>query len=195
MVSVADIANNMITGFVVTLLVAAALTVALVFATAVVRFRGKRVVTCPETQKPVGVEVDAITTARTALLNDPRFLITACSRWPERKGCDQACVPQIEASPDETLVRNIVADWYQGKTCVYCRKPIGGITGTIVPALRTTDGVLHDWDSIAPGDLPSLLGTAAAVCAHCELAEDFRLRFPQLVTDRAETPLRNRAVY
>ena len=159
------------------------------------RFRGKRVVACPETKLPVGVEIDAVTAAGTALLDDPRFVVTACTRWPEREGCDQACVPQIELSPDATLVRNIVGDWYQGKTCVYCHKPIGDLTGLIVPALRTTDGVLHDWDSIAPEELPSLLDTAAPVCAHCELAEDFRLRLPHLVTDRAETPLRNRAIH
>jgi hypothetical protein len=142
------------------------------------RYHGDRVITCPETDAPVGVKIDAVTAARTALLKRPQYVVTGCTRWPEREGCNQACVPQIESSPDATLVRNLVADWYQGKRCVYCRKPIDEITGRIVPALRTTDGVLHDWDSIAPDELPSLLNAAAAVCANCELAEDFRLRFP-----------------
>lgn len=158
------------------------------------RFHGDRVV-CPETEAHVGVKIDGVTAARTALASSPRYVITACSRWPERGGCNRACVPQIASSPEGTLVRKLVAGWYQGKNCIYCQKPIGGITGRIVPALRTTDGVLHDWDSITPADLPSLLSTAAPVCAHCELAEDFRLRFPQLVTDRVETPLRNRAIH
>jgi hypothetical protein len=165
------------------------------FFTAFARYHGDRVVTCPETARPVGVRIDAMTAVRTALVKRQQYVITACTCWPERAGCNQACVSEIASSPEATLVRKLVAGWYQGKSCVYCQKPIGGITGRIVPALRTTDGVLHDWDSIAPTELPTMLGNAAAVCAHCELAEDFRLRFPQLVTDRAETPLRNRAIH
>ena len=183
------------TPFIAIIVTAAVLAAALWLVTVYNRYRGARVVTCPETRQPVGVKIDAAVAMRTAVTDAPRYVITACSRWPEREGCDQACVPQIATSPQGTLVRNIVARWYEGRTCVYCGKPITEINGRIVPALRTTDGVLHDWDSIAPEDLPALLDTAAAVCANCELAEDFRLRFPGLVTDRAETPLRNRAVH
>ena len=159
-------------------------------------YRGKRIVTCPETHQPVGAEINAGLAARTWLVNDPRFVITSCSRWPERAGCDQACVPQIEASPEETLVRNIVTRWYHDKTCVYCGKSIRDVSGTaIAPALRGVDGELHEWNAVAPEALPALLDTSLAVCASCELAEDFRRHFPALVTDRPETPLRNRAIH
>ena len=44
-------------------------------------------------------------------------------------------------------------------------------------------------------DLILAIAHHLAVCARCELAESFRRDFPHLVTDRAETPLRNRAIY
>ena len=68
-----------------------------------VRYRGKRIVICPETKAPVGAEINAALAAGTWMVTQPRFVVTACSRWPERAGCDQACAPQVEASPDETL--------------------------------------------------------------------------------------------
>lgn len=73
------------------------------------RYRGNRIVTCPETNAPVGAKINAALAAGTWIVAQPRFVVSACSRWPERSGCDQACAPQIEASPDDTLVRNIVA--------------------------------------------------------------------------------------
>ena len=149
-----------------------------------VRYRGKRIVTCPETRLPVGAEINAALAAGTWLVTQPRFVITACSRWPERAGCDQACAPQIEAAPEETRVRNIVADWYGQRTCVYCTRPIREIGGLVVPALRTPEGELREWKDVAAEDLPRLLEHSFAVCASCELTEDFRRRNPSLVIDR-----------
>ena len=156
-----------------------------------VRYRGKRIVTCPETNAPVGAEIDAALAAGTWMVTQPRFVVTACSRWPERAGCDQACAPQVEASPDETLVRSIVAKWYGERTCIYCSQPIREIGGAAVaPALLGPNGQLREWNDVAPEDLPLVLANAAAVCARCELAEDFRRRFLDRVTDRPITPLR-----
>jgi hypothetical protein len=161
-----------------------------------VGYRGKRIVTCPETHLPVGAKINAALAAGTWIVSQPRFVISGCSRWPEREGCDQACVPQIEDAPDETLVKNIVAKWYRDKNCIYCGSSIREINGSAVaPALRGVDGELHEWKDVAPENLPALLQSSVAVCARCELAEDFRRRFPNLVVDRAETPLRNRAIH
>ncbi|HEX7831399.1 MAG TPA: hypothetical protein VF787_17210 [Thermoanaerobaculia bacterium] len=38
--------------------------------------------------------------------NRPRFVVTACSRWPDHGRCDQTCTRQIEARPEATLVRS-----------------------------------------------------------------------------------------
>lgn len=143
--------------------------------------RDKRIVTCPETHRPVGVRVNH------------RYVVTTCTRWPEREGCDQACAAEVKASPDETLVNTIVTRWYRERDCVYCGKPIDAISGSaVVPALRSPDGALREWRDVSPDELPDLLSTSAAVCARCELAESFRRDFPGLVTDRADTPLRKR---
>jgi hypothetical protein len=176
-------------GYVFAAVVLVAMTV--VFIRLYVRYRGKRLVTCPETHLPVSTEINAALAAGTWLATQPRFVVTACSRWPERAGCDQACAPQIEAAPEETLVRNIVARWYGERTCVYCARSIREIGGLVVPALLAPGGELREWNDIAPEDLPRILEQSVAVCATCELVEDFRRRFPDRVIDRPGTPLRN----
>lgn len=170
------------------------LAMAVLFIGLYVHYRGKRLVTCPETNAPVGAEINAALAAGTWMVTQPRFVITACSRWPERAGCDQACAPQVEASPDETLVRTIVAKWYGERTCTYCAQPIHEIGGAaIAPALLGPNDELREWSDVAPEDLPQVLASSVAVCARCELAEDFRRRFLHRVTDRAFTPLRQHA--
>jgi len=65
------------------------------------KFRGSRLVTCPETHKAVVVEVAAKSMGIQAILDDPCFRISKCSRWPMREGCGQDCLRQIAASPSE----------------------------------------------------------------------------------------------
>jgi hypothetical protein len=165
-----------------------------VFITHYVRYRGKRIVTCPETQTPVGAEVNAALAAGTWIVSRPRYVVTACSRWPERAGCDQACAPQIETSPEETLVRNIVAHWYEERTCVYCKKPIRELGGAVVPALLSLSGELCEWKDVAAEKLPSTLAQSVAVCARCELVEDFRRRNPNLVLNGTARPQQHRRI-
>jgi len=47
--------------------------------------RGKRLVTCPETQKPEAVDVDAGETALGVFFAEPTLRLKKCSRWPERQ--------------------------------------------------------------------------------------------------------------
>lgn len=156
---------------------------ALTFGVVAFRYRGKRIVVCPETQQPVGTEISALRAAA------GRFVITSCSRWPERAGCDQACAPAIAESPRETLVTGIVTRWYAGKACILCGKSIDDIGGAIVPALKSVAGAITPWSDVRPEDLPSLLSTAVAVCASCELAENFRRVHPELVVERPQPPV------
>jgi hypothetical protein len=58
-------------------------------------FREPRVIICPETRQPTEVKVDGAYAARTAFAGHEELRVTACSRWPEKQGCDQACAPQI----------------------------------------------------------------------------------------------------
>jgi hypothetical protein len=63
------------------------------------RFRGTRLVTCPETHKPAVVEAAARSMGMQAILNEPCLRLSECSRWPMRRGCGQDCLRQIEARP------------------------------------------------------------------------------------------------
>lgn len=158
--------------------------------------RGKRVVTCPENHKPVGVEINAALAARTALLDDSRLRIMQCSRWPEKSDCLQECLSQVEARPDDTLMRNVLAGWYLDKDCAMCGRGIGEIRWhDAIPALRTPEGTYLDWEGITAEELTALLGKSVPVCWNCYSAESFRVSHPDLVTDRADTPLRNRLIH
>jgi hypothetical protein len=76
------------------------------------RFRGPRVVTCPETGTAVAVELNAGKAAFTGAFDEPELRLSSCSRWPERQDCGQECVKQIEEAPDGCLVREKLAAWY-----------------------------------------------------------------------------------
>ena len=159
---------------------------ALAFGFVALRYRGKRIVECPETKQPVCTEIGAIRAAAAK-----EVVIISCSRWPERENCDQACAPAIAASPRETLVTDIVTRWYAERACVLCGKQIQELGGAIVPALRTTGGAIRPWSDIPPQELPSLMSSAVAVCASCELAEDFRRVHPELVIERVRIELKS----
>jgi hypothetical protein len=74
-----------------------------------VRFRGLRLVNCPETRAPVGVKVNATRAALSSLYRAPKLELSSCSRWPERADCGQECVAQIQTAPNDCLVKNIAA--------------------------------------------------------------------------------------
>ncbi len=76
----------------------------LLYATQVYRSRrGRRQVTCPETREGVAVEMDALHCATTALQGTEYVRLASCSRWPEKKDCDQDCVYELfqERPPEE----------------------------------------------------------------------------------------------
>ncbi len=149
------------------------------------RFRGPRVVTCPETGRAAGVEVAARRVAATALRLHPEIRLESCSRWPERRDCGQDCLRQIEAAPEDCLVRNVLARFYVERACAFCGKPFGAIHWhDHKPALRRSDGTTVEWARLRPEQVPEALETAKPVCWNCHVAETFRREHPELVTDR-----------
>ena len=58
--------------------------------------RGKKCVTCPETGQSATVEVDAARVAVSAWGGVPDVRLKDCSRWPEKAGCGQDCLLQLE---------------------------------------------------------------------------------------------------
>jgi len=155
------------------------------------KFRGTRLVTCPETHEPEAVNVAAGEAAMGAFINEPTLRLNQCSRWPESQNCGQDCLQQIEADPEQCLVWNIVAKWYEGKKCVFCHKPFGMLQHLDhAPALLGPDFRTTEWNGIRPEQLPSVLSTHQPVCWNCHVAETFRRLHPGLVTDRQFEPKR-----
>ncbi len=149
------------------------------------RYRGKRVVLCPENQKPAGVALDASHAAVTALGGKPQFRLSQCSRWPERAGCGQECLSQIENSPEDCLVRHILVRWYQGKNCAWCGRPIGEIhLADRKPTLLTVNSCSVEWDQIPAEQLQETLATALPLCFGCHIANTMVREHPELVIDR-----------
>lgn len=142
--------------------------------------RETRLVTCPENHQPV-----AVNPAWSLKLR-----LSACTRWPEKAGCDQACLSQIEVEPNDCLLSTVVSKWYEGKTCVLCHRAIETPGAVISP-----EGVAAEWNAFAPEDLPRVFATHQPVCWNCNNVEELLQTRPELVVKRAvpqieEEPLR-----
>ncbi|HSB12026.1 MAG TPA: hypothetical protein VLM38_21245 [Blastocatellia bacterium] len=153
---------------------------------AFVRYRGKRLITCPETRKPAAVDVDATHAALTALTGHPDLRLKTCTRWPERQDCGQECLLQVELSPEDCLVRHILTSWYEGKHCVWCGRKFGAIQWSDhKPALLSEDGKSLEWQDVAPEKIPDVLATHFPVCWDCHITRTFCREHPEMVVDRS----------
>lgn len=151
------------------------------------KYRGLRVITCPENLESAAVRVDALRAAHWAAVSGDTVLrLDRCSRWPEMGGCGQECLSQIQASPTGCAVNAIVASWYQGKSCVVCSQPIGPIVWhERPPAVRSKQGTTREWKDIPAEQLPVVFRTHAPVCFNCSLLERFGRDHSDLVVSRA----------
>ena len=158
-------------------------------ATAYLKYRGTRLVSCPETKETAAVEVDVKYAALSASMGERGIRLKDCSRWPERRDCGQQCLDQIVSAPEDCLVRNILTKWYEGKTCVFCGKALGEI-GWLdhKPAFVSRERITLEWKEIPPETIPVVLQTHKPVCWDCHIAETFRRRYPELVVDRPWKP-------
>jgi hypothetical protein len=151
------------------------------------RYRGVRLVTCPETARPAAVSIDIGLATFTALVEDkPSVHLAACSRWAERGRCDEMCLPNVVSNGPDGAVLSMVERWYEKQTCRYCGKPIEAASSARHPAaLMGPDGITVEWSTIAPERLPDLFRTHQAVCWGCHLAETFCRTHADLVVDRS----------
>jgi hypothetical protein len=153
------------------------------------RYRGPRIVTCPETKKPAIVEVDSLHASLTSTLGLPDIRLKDCSRWPIKEQCGQECLMELDVAPEKCLVSGVLMRWYSDKNCVYCRKAFPELHWVDHrPALRNTDGKLVRWNEVNLNELPEVLETHSPVCWDCYIAQSFRLDHPDLVVYR---PWRN----
>lgn len=155
-----------------------------VFLVARRRSSGERVITCPETHGTEVVRVDAGHAAWSHLRGEKDLRLDTCSRWPERAGCGQECLAEIESAPDGCLVRERLRNWYRGASCAFCGMGIGPLHFfEHQPGLRSPEGRTLFWDEVLPKDLPEVLRTHQPVCFDCLIAESFREKFPERVVD------------
>jgi hypothetical protein len=158
------------------------------------RWRGTRIVTCPETERPAAVDMDLRYAIAGSIAGRPELRLRDCSRWPQRNGCGQTCLTQIEESPDSCLVRTMVQRWYDDRTCAYCRRAFGRIRwNDHKMGLRSPDGRFREWSEVPAATLPDILLTHEAVCWNCMVADGIRRRLPDLFMKRAPRRGRNLA--
>ncbi len=164
--------------------VSALLLVTVPIARRYLRYRGTRLVTCPETKVAAAVEVDAFQAAFTGSAAS-KLRLMECSRWPDRENCGQDCLRQIEAAPEGCMVRSILTGWYAGKKCAVCGKPVDNIDwlahkpGVLSPERKTAL-----WSEFRAELIPEIMATHLPVCWDCHVASTFRNQFPDLVVDR-----------
>ncbi len=150
------------------------------------RWRGDRVITCPDSHTVEAVEVDPTAAAASSMLHThPSLRLKECSRWPEKADCGQECLSQIVEKSNHCLFVAILADWYLGKTCVYCQHHFGEVEWhDHKPGLRSPEGNLLEWSAIDAQSVFETMNTHQPVCWDCMVAEGFRRAFPDRVTDR-----------
>ena len=152
---------------------------------AAMRYRGKRLITCPETHQAAAVHVNTSKASIGAILGQKQVRLDQCSRWPERQNCGQDCLSQINADPEHCLVWNIVGEWYKGKSCAYCQKPFEEMHWhDRHPALLSPDRIAKQWNEIPPEQLPTVFETYLPVCWNCYIAETFRRQNPDRLVNR-----------
>ena len=183
-----------VTVYVVILLVAA-LTLGLIFLALIrgirtyLKYRGPRLITCPENHRPAAVTVHALLAGYTTATHSPELRLKQCSRWPEMQGCEQECLSQIERSPEDCLVRMIVTRWYGGKVCAVCGRPIHKVEWLgHKPALLDPEGKTVYLDEIKPEMLPEVLATYSPVCWDCHIASTLMREHPEVITNRPWPP-------
>lgn len=151
---------------------------------------GKRIVTCPETGRPVAVDLDLRYSAVHSAFGRPHFRLKDCTRWPEKAGCGQMCLGDVEAAPHDCLVRTILATWYLGRHCAFCRREFGDVHWhDRKPALLGADGITHEWTEFPAETIPEALRTHEPVCWNCHIAQTFRRERPDLFIDRPPRPM------
>jgi hypothetical protein len=136
------------------------------------RFRGTRIVSCPETGEPAAVEMATWQIALASTVKGPALRLRHCSRWSERAACAQVCREQIEASPEDCLVLTILSKWYRDQNCACCGRPVGQISRWLHrPCLLNPDLRMLEWEEIPAETIPLVLKTHEPVCRTCLIAE------------------------
>ncbi len=139
------------------------------------RYRGVRLVVCPETISPEAVTLDAGHAAWTSVTGQPDLRLASCSRNPH--ACGDKCLEQIERSPEGCLVRERLRNFWEESACAVCAKPIGPVRWFGArPGLLGPGREIRRWRELTPELLPEILATHRPLCAACVAAAGARAR-------------------
>ncbi len=146
------------------------------------RYRGPRIITCPENQRPEIVEVDAAHATLTAMVGLTDIRLEQCSRWPLMRECGQECLVELDNGRSEDLVNGVLMRWYSGKRCVYCGKEFEALNWLDdKPALQSPEGKLLQWHEIPREGLTEVINEYSPVCWNCYLVQFFHRKYPGMV--------------
>ena len=153
------------------------------------KYRGPRIVTCPETKKSAIVEVDSVHALLTSTVGLPDVRLQDCSRWPIMEQCGQECLMDLDVAPEQCLISGVLMRWYRNRKCVFCQKTFPELQWMDHrPALLSPEGTLLSWRKVDPAQFQNVLETHSPVCWDCYIAQTFRREHPDLVVFR---PWRN----
>jgi hypothetical protein len=102
-----------------------------------------------------------------------------------RNGQVTAAEAPVASSRQDAGTTELLKRYFDGKACAICKRSIPPVQRT-GPKPGLLDPVSHEtrsWDQIPTGNLSSL-ETQLPLCSGCLVAESFRQRFPDRVTDR-----------
>lgn len=156
---------------------------------AVRRWKGvteTRVITCPETGEHEAVQVDPIHRLSHAVAGRPDMRLRSCSRWPDRRDCDQPCLTQIAQAPDGCRVHALLDSFYADRKCASCGRELGSASDWAqhVPGLMRAEGDVVPWTSVPAQQLEEVLTRAQPVCWDCTQVARVYQDHPELVTER-----------
>ncbi len=150
------------------------------------RLRRKTFVMRPETELQPERDVDmraALT--RLARRARPHLRLSNRSGWPERHRCEQACLLNLENSPEDCIVSAMVRQWYDGASCFLCSRPLGDFPWyEHHPAALSPDGVTVPWNEVAVSRLPEVLAAYSPICWNCHAVESFRREHGTMMVHR-----------
>lgn len=136
------------------------------------RFRGTRLILCPENSRLAAVELASWQISVAGLLGKALPRVRNCSRWPARAGCDEACVKQIGQAPAATRIETIVTEWCHDQSCRYCGAPLKKVHARRHdPHLIDAELRIFEWKEVPAEQIPQALRSCEAICENCVIAE------------------------
>ena len=147
---------------------------------------GERVVLCPSSRRPAAITVDLGRSLLGAIWGSKRVDVSSCTDWPERGDCEQSCVRQLRVHSESTRPKALAKVYFAHKNCAMCQRPIAPLnTFTLQPGfMNPSTRHVQTWDDVPAEMLPEAFASWRPLCMNCTLAETFRQRFPDRVTDR-----------